>query len=116
MGDQCMLFKAKDLDSASTLLEQHRIGVVFCERELVAGTWIELLEHIKDLRNGPSLIVTSRLADERLWSQALNYGAWDVLAKPFDRGEVTRTVQSAWHRWQNQIQTPALGMKAVAAA
>lgn len=116
IGSKCMLFQADDLHSALTLLQQHRIGVVFCERDLAAGSWIELVEHIKDLRNGPSLIVTSRLADERLWSQALNIGAWDVLAKPFDRVEVTRTVQSAWHHWQNQVQRPALRMRAVAAA
>lgn len=116
IGHKCVLFKADDLDSAMTLLRQHQIGVVLCERDLAAGNWTELLEHIKDLRNGPSLIVTSRLADERLWSEALNVGAWDVLAKPFDRVEVARTVQSAWHRWQNEIQTSARGMKAVAAA
>jgi hypothetical protein len=34
--------------------------------------------------------VTSRLADERLWAEALNLGAWDVLAKPFDADEVIR--------------------------
>lgn len=116
VGYECTLFKADDLNSALTQLRQQRVGVVFCERDLVAGTWVELLEHIKDLRNAPSLVVTSRLADERLWSEALNFGAWDVLAKPFDHVEVTRTVQSAWRRWQNQAQTPGMGMKAMAAA
>ena len=42
------------------------------------------------------MIVTSRLADERLWAEALNLGAYDVLAKPFDRTEAMRVVAAAW--------------------
>jgi len=52
--------------------------------------------------------VSSRLADERLWAEALNMGAWDVLAKPFDKMEVIRSVQSAWRRWHDQIQVRKL--------
>ena len=46
----------------------------------------------------PLLIVTSRFADERLWAEALNVGAYDVLAKPFERDEVNRVLTSAWVR------------------
>src|ERR1017187_8042761 len=35
----------------------------------------------------------------------------DVLAKPFDRSEVFRSVKSAWQHWHDQIQMPALAMK-----
>ena len=38
-------------------------------------------------------------ADERLWAEALNLGAYDVLAKPFDRTEVMRVVSMAWMHW-----------------
>jgi len=62
------------------------------------------------------LIVASRLADDRLWAEALNLGAWDVLAKPFDRREVFRSVKSAWQHWHDQIQTPALAMNVMTAA
>ena len=106
-----MLFKARDLASALALLQQHEIAVVLLERDLLPGRWIEMLEQIKSLRNAPSLIVASRLADDRLWAEALNLGAWDVLAKPFDRSEVFRSVKSAWQHWHDQIQMPALAMK-----
>jgi FixJ family two-component response regulator len=62
------------------------------------------------------LIVASRLADDHLWAEALNLGAWDVLAKPFDRREVFRSVKSAWQHWHNRIQTSALAMKVMTAA
>ena len=112
-----MLFKAPDLVSALALLQQHEISVVLCERDLMPGTWSDVLERINALPDAPSLIVTSRLADERLWAEALNLGAWDVLAKPFDRSEVIRSVTLAWSHWYHGIQTPNTGsMKVMTAA
>ena len=43
----------------------------------------------------PALIVTSRLADERLWAEVLNLGAFDLLSKPFDFDEATRIIPVA---------------------
>ena len=111
-----MLFKARDINSALMLLQKHDIAVVLCERDLLLGTWIDVLEHINALPIPPSLIVTSRLADEQLWAEALNLGAWDVLAKPFDRSEVVRCVESARRHWENQIQIRATGIRKLAAA
>jgi DNA-binding response OmpR family regulator len=101
------------------LLREHDIAVVLCERDLTPEapiTWIDMLENIRHLPHPPSLIVTSRLADERLWSEALNLGVWDVLAKPFKRGEVIHSVRLAWQRWHNQLQLPVLQTKAMTAA
>src|SRR4029077_1553816 len=78
------LFTASDLTSAISVLNRHEISVLLCERDLLPGTWIDVLEHIQGLPTAPSLIVASRLADDHLWAEALNLGAWDVLAKPFD--------------------------------
>jgi len=65
-----------------------------------------MLERLMLLRDAPPLIVTSRLADDRLWVEALNLGAYDVLAKPFDRQEVTRSIHLAWMHWQNSREAP----------
>jgi len=46
--------------------------------------------------------VTSRLADERLWAEALNLGAYDVLAKPFDSTEAMRVVVQHGERGAGQ--------------
>ena len=53
------------------------------------------------LPDPPLLIVTSRLADERLWAEALNLGAWDVLAKPFAAEETIRIVSVARQHWRD---------------
>jgi len=101
-----MMFQVRDLASALALLRQHEIAVVICERDLQQGTWSDVLEHLNALPKAPSLIVTSRLADERLWAEALNLGAWDVLVKPFDRLELIRSVKLAWDHWHKQTHTP----------
>ncbi len=75
-----------------------------------------MLDHIRNLSSSPSLIVTSTLADERLWTEAMNLGAWDVLAKPFDRTDVIRTVKTGWQNWYYQTQTPATAVKVMKAA
>jgi DNA-binding NtrC family response regulator len=91
------------LTSAVSVLRQRQIPVVICERDLQPGTWRDMLEQVGCLPRAPLLIVTSRLADERLWAEALNLGAWDVLAKPFDKSEVIRSVTSAWLHWAGRF-------------
>jgi FixJ family two-component response regulator len=63
-----------------------------------------MLEHISLLPYPPLLIVTSRLADARLWAEALNLGAYDVLAKPFDATEVIRSASRAWRHWLERYE------------
>lgn len=104
------LLKADKLPTARTLLQSHDIPVVLCESDLNPGTWIDMLSDIHDITTAPALIVTSRLADDRLWSIVLNRGGWDLLAKPFERSEVLRSIKAAWQHWHNQIQMPALAL------
>jgi DNA-binding response OmpR family regulator len=79
-------------------------------------TWTDLLDQINILAKAPSLIVASRLADERLWAEALNLGAWDVLVRPFDPLELIRSVKLAWDHWHNEIQTTPVGKSMSAAS
>ena len=90
------------LASGLAALRQREFEVVVCERDLTPGSWKEVLEQVTILADPPSLIVTSRLADARLWAEALNLGAFDVLAKPFDGAEAMRVVGAAWRAWGGQ--------------
>jgi len=92
------------------LLQHHEIAVILCERDLSQETWIDVLDHINALPNAPSLIVASRIADDRLWAEVLNLGAWGVLTKPFDRKEVIRSVKSGWQHWHDRIHVRAKKM------
>jgi DNA-binding NtrC family response regulator len=106
-----MLLTSRDFGSATTLLQQHDVSVILCAQQLRPGTWIDVLDHISTLPNAPSLIVASKTADERLWAEALNLGAWDVLAKPFDRREVIRSVKSGWQHCHDLMSKRAAPLK-----
>jgi DNA-binding NtrC family response regulator len=95
------------LASALLALRKRQFEVVVCERDLPPGSWKDVLEQVTILPDPPSLIVTSRLADERLWAEALNLGAYDVLAKPFDSTEAMRVFGAAWRAWGGPVRRPA---------
>ena len=95
---------------ALAILYEEDIPIVICDNDYHPGAWKELLDEIAQLRRPPMLIVTSRHADDRLWVEALNLGAYDVLAKPFYPKEVIRTLGMAWQKWQNRtlVRTAAM--------
>ena len=93
--------------------------MVVCERDLADFTWKDVLALTAQAPVPPPLIVTSRLADERLWGEVLNLGGFDVLAKPLDLKEVGRVLASAWSHWMSRafpsrLERPAR-LKATAA-
>ena len=90
------------LRAALTLIETGRIPIVLCEHTAGDTAWRDLLERTAGLPDSPYLIVTSRTADEQLWSEALNLGAYDVLATPFNPEELGRVLSSALARWKDR--------------
>jgi len=88
--------------SALSALREIPIPIVIYDCDVSSGSWSEMLERISLLPDPPLFIVTSRRADELLWAEALNLGAWDVLAKPFEADEVIRIVSIACQHWQDR--------------
>ena len=89
------LVKARDRRHAIKCLERDAIQVVIAESEIPGWNWKSALFHLQRLPSPPVLIVTSHNADDRLWSEVLNLGGYDVLARPFDAEELRRVVASA---------------------
>jgi CheY-like chemotaxis protein len=87
---------ASTCQEAISHLRQTRVSVILCAHVLGDGTWRDILHHIDNAADSPLLIVTARLADEYLWSEVLNLGGYDVLAKPFREREVRHVLTSAW--------------------
>jgi len=95
-------YQAHTCREALSLVRQRRIPVVICERNLPDGDWTSVLGGLKELPHRPQLIVSSRLADHRLWADVLDLGGYDLLISPFDAGEVSRVVFMAWHSMQHE--------------
>ena len=81
-----------------------RMPVVLCECHLPDGNWKDMLSQMAPMVDRPRLIVSSRQADERLWTEVLNMGGFDVLATPFDEHEVVRVVAAAWLHWKRECE------------
>ncbi len=93
---------ARTCHEAVRFLQSNRMAVIVCECHLPDGSWKNLLESLALLPYPPLMVVTSDHADDKLWAEVLNLGAYDVLSKPFDRSEVTRIISLAWLHWKDQ--------------
>jgi DNA-binding response OmpR family regulator len=83
-------------EETRTVLNACSFHVVISEACLSDGhCWKDLLLEVQNLANPPPLIVTDRLADERLWAEVLNLGGCDLITKPFDAKEVLHVVNVA---------------------
>jgi hypothetical protein len=69
------LLSSATLISVLSLLREVPIPIILCDSDTSPTTWREMLEFISLLIDPPLLIVTSRLADDRLWAEAVNLGA-----------------------------------------
>ena len=68
---------------------------MICDDQLSDGRWQDLWEVLRWTPVPPVFIVSAYRADERLWAEVLNLGAYDVLAKPYRGAEVTRVLEQA---------------------
>jgi DNA-binding NtrC family response regulator len=94
--------RVKNYAGATLLLFYGTPRVVISEQNLPDGDWKNVVNAANLLPCPPPVIVTSRLADERLWAEVLNLGGYDVLAQPLDGEEVRRVTGSAWQQWANR--------------
>jgi DNA-binding NtrC family response regulator len=97
-------WKIESASSARQCLRRLRghpsISAVICGRDLPDGDWRSILRQLDALPERPIFLVSSRLADDRLWTEALNLGAFDVLrSAPFEREAVVRASENAWLAW-----------------
>ena len=101
-GCGCKLRYARTRQEAREILESNPVGVVVAESDVEEGGWREMLDDLQQRPDPPLLVVTARLADESLWAEALNMGAYDVLAKPLDAEEVARVIGAALRHFENE--------------
>ncbi len=100
-GLLCNLHFASNRFEADAVLAAESVAVVMVDGDAKAFSWRELLGQISgpDLGPAPKLIVTSCEADDRTWAEVINLGAYDLLPKPLDAGEVAWVVRSALTEW-----------------
>lgn len=86
------------LREARGKLQTEHYDVVLTEAHLPDGKWLDVLHLVRESPVEPEVIVTDRNADARFWAEALNLGAYDLLAQPFCQPEVQRILYNACSR------------------
>jgi len=89
---------AGTLQQARAQLRQDEYDVVLTEAALPDGNWLDALHLARECPHDLQVIVTDPHADARLWAEALNLGAYDLIAQPFYEPEVRRILYNACSR------------------
>src|ERR1700692_2186675 len=80
---------------ARAQLRKQDYDVVLTEATLPDGNWLDVLHLVRETPREMKVVVTDPQADAHLWAQALNLGAYDLLAQPFYEPEVRRILSNA---------------------
>lgn len=99
-----------DLRQASATIQAEPYQVILTEASLPDGTWRDVLDMAREVIPGPAVIVTDAAADARFWAEALNLGAYDLLAQPFATAEVQRILSYACSRASGQSRTVSVAV------
>jgi DNA-binding NtrC family response regulator len=82
--------------AARALLEKRpRVDLVISDLSLPDGNWYSVLKHLVESGVPAPMVVAATHADERLWSEVLWRGAYDLLVEPFDHRDIRRVVEGA---------------------
>src|SRR5579863_3591801 len=112
MGHTNWVFHCEpDLSRAMQFLATHFVPVVTCSKQLPGGTWEDVVAAVRRFANPPEVLVYARQADEVLWMQVLNAGAYDLLRVPFEQQEVLRVISLAYRAWKDRAKV-SMSMKA----
>jgi len=89
---------AQSLQQARAKLQQDEYDVILTEAALPDGRWLDVLHLARECPKELEVIVTDPQADAHFWAEALNLGAYDLLAQPFYAPEVRRILFNACSR------------------
>jgi two-component system, NtrC family, response regulator PilR len=97
-----VLSHVKSLQQARAKLNEEDFDLILTEASLPDGKWLDVLHLARECPQELEIIVTDPQADARFWAEALNLGAYDLLAQPFYEPEVRRILYNACSRPSTQ--------------
>lgn len=115
------LYGTDSLRSGLPLLRRRAASVVITEHNLPTGSWRDVLDAARLLPAAPLVVISSIHADDYLWAEALNLGAYDVLSKPIEPTEAIRAfnglgwdiaVHTRWPRLAGKTACPTIRIQA----
>jgi response regulator RpfG family c-di-GMP phosphodiesterase len=110
------LLESKSRPEALTCIKDVPVHVVLAESDHPGWNWKRILEDLRSCEEPPELVIASRVADDHMWSEALNWGAYDVLLRePLNCSEVERVIAAAKRQFDYRPKRPVSSVYRVAA-
>jgi DNA-binding NtrC family response regulator len=92
---QIRIHRSTTLDHAEAQLRATKSRVLLTDISFERGGWEDALRMAARLPLRTAVVLVSRLADERLWIDALERGAYDLILEPFQADEMRRILENA---------------------
>src|SRR5262249_14855407 len=87
-GNGLRLLCAGSPSDAEQTLRRVESPIVLIDRDIVGEPWREWLASLASQNEGACIILVSRRIDDSLWSEVVNSGGYETLAKPLQDAEV----------------------------
>ena len=71
------------------------VPLVFTDKQLPDGTWADVLAVAEQATQPVNVIVVARIVDTRFYVEAIETGAFDFLAPPFNATDLAYVVRTA---------------------
>lgn len=87
---------AENCQDARAVLGDHgNVSVVVTDTTLADGNWCDILNLVSRLGSRANVVVASEVGDERLWSEVVWRGAYDLLLEPVEVRDVRQVMEGA---------------------
>jgi len=100
------LLEADSIDVALSKVQAEKPDIVLLDVLLLKTDGIEVLRQIKAIHPDCEVIMLTALNTRQLADKAANFGAFDVVGKPFDVIDLRATVNGALAKISRRSQTP----------
>ncbi|OLC69614.1 MAG: hypothetical protein AUH87_05995 [Deltaproteobacteria bacterium 13_1_40CM_4_54_4] len=100
------LLEADSIDAALPKVQAEKPDIVLLDVLLPKTDGIEVLRQIKAIHPDCEVIMLTALNTRQLADKAANFGAFDVVGKPFDVIDLRATVNGALAKISRRSQTP----------
>jgi DNA-binding NtrC family response regulator len=96
------LIEADSVDAAITKLQDSKPDVILLDVLMPKTDGIEVLRRIKEIQPACEVIILSGVNSQQLAAKALQFGAFEFVAKPFDVIDLRQKVSRALEKIQHQ--------------
>ena len=90
------------IDDCQEFLTDHDVNLVFCDSNLVDGTYRDLLRAAPVAKRRVKVVVTSRSADWDEYLAAVRFGAFDVIPAPCQPTDVEWVISQMLRAQRNE--------------